>query len=59
MQSPTQKKSISSDSEPFNLRNRKPIYSNKFDIFFEITPNKDPQLQNLNIFVNSLEIKEI
>ncbi|CAI8585136.1 unnamed protein product [Vicia faba] len=52
------KKSVSSKSEPFNLRSRSPIYSNKFGKFFEITPEKNPQLQDLNIFVNSVEIKE-
>ncbi|KAL5078168.1 hypothetical protein RYX36_017152 [Vicia faba] len=52
------KKSVSSESEPFNLRSRSPIYSNKFGRFFEITPEKNPQLQDLNVFVNSVEIKE-
>ncbi|KAL5078169.1 hypothetical protein RYX36_017153 [Vicia faba] len=50
--------SVSSESEPFNLRSRNPIYSNKFGRFFEITPEKNPQLQDLNVFVNSVEIKE-
>ncbi|GAU37858.1 hypothetical protein TSUD_22740 [Trifolium subterraneum] len=52
------KKSVSSESEPFNLRNRDPIYSNKFGNFFEITPEKNPQLQDLDILVNAVEIKE-
>ncbi|XP_058781771.1 vicilin [Vicia villosa] len=52
------KKSISSESEPFNLRSRSPIYSNKFGKFFEITPEKNPQLKDLDIFINSVEIKE-
>ncbi|KAL5078171.1 hypothetical protein RYX36_017155 [Vicia faba] len=52
------KKSVSSESEPFNLRSRSPIYSNKFGRFFEITPEKNPQLQDLNVFVSSVEIKE-
>ncbi|CAK8564937.1 unnamed protein product [Lathyrus sativus] len=52
------KKSVSSESEPFNLRSRNPIYSNKFGKFFEITPEKNPQLQDLDILVNSVEIKE-
>ncbi|CAI8596044.1 unnamed protein product [Vicia faba] len=52
------KKSVSSESEPFNLRSRNPVYSNKFGRFFEITPEKNPQLQDLNVFVNSVEIKE-
>ncbi|CAI8596318.1 unnamed protein product [Vicia faba] len=52
------KKSTSSESEPFNLRSREPIYSNKFGKFFEITPKRNPQLQDLNIFVNYVEINE-
>ncbi|XP_058752870.1 provicilin [Vicia villosa] len=52
------KKSVSSESEPFNLKSRNPIYSNKFGKFFEITPEKNPQLQDIDIFVNSVEIKE-
>nr|CAA96514.1 vicilin precursor [Vicia narbonensis] len=52
------KKSVSSESEPFNLRSRNPIYSNKFGKFFEITPEKNPQLQDLDVLVNSVEIKE-
>nr|CAA68525.1 vicilin precursor [Vicia faba var. minor] len=52
------KKSTSSESEPFNLKSREPIYSNKFGKFFEITPKRNPQLQDLNIFVNYVEINE-
>ncbi|XP_045823445.1 vicilin-like [Trifolium pratense] len=52
------KKSASSEYEPFNLGNRDPIYSNKFGNFFEITPEKNPQLQDLDILVNAVEIKE-
>ena len=52
------KKSVSSESGPFNLRSRNPIYSNKFGKFFEITPEKNQQLQDLDIFVNSVDIKE-
>ncbi|GAU18118.1 hypothetical protein TSUD_248190 [Trifolium subterraneum] len=52
------KKSVSSESEPFNLGNRDPIYSNKFGNFFEITPEKNPQLQDFDILVNAVEIKE-
>ncbi|KEH43848.1 vicilin 47 kDa protein [Medicago truncatula] len=53
------KRSISSESGPFNLRNRNPLYSNKFGKFFEITPEKNPQLQDLDIFVSSVEINEV
>ncbi|KAI5403144.1 hypothetical protein KIW84_050649 [Lathyrus oleraceus] len=52
------KKSVSSRSEPFNLKSSDPIYSNKYGKFFEITPKKNPQLQDLDIFVNYVEIKE-
>ncbi|PNX83496.1 vicilin-like protein antimicrobial peptides 2-1-like protein, partial [Trifolium pratense] len=52
------KKSVSSESGPFNLGNRDPIYSNKFGNFFEITPEKNPQLQDLDILVNAIEIME-
>ncbi|CAL5201509.1 unnamed protein product [Lathyrus oleraceus] len=52
------KKSVSSESKPFNLRSRNPIYSNKFGKFYEITPEENSQLQDLDIFVNSVEIKE-
>ncbi|PNY07892.1 convicilin [Trifolium pratense] len=51
-------KSVSSEYEPFNLGNYDPIYSNKFDNFFEITPEKNPQLKDLNVLVNAVEIKE-
>ncbi|KAK2415593.1 vicilin seed storage protein [Trifolium repens] len=52
------KRSSSSEYEPFNLGNRDPIYSNKFGNFLEITPEKNPQLQDLDILVNAVEIKE-
>ncbi|KAL2948615.1 hypothetical protein AAZX31_20G134100 [Glycine max] len=38
------RKTISSEDEPFNLRSHNPIYSNNFGKFFEITPEKNPQL---------------
>ncbi|AES80363.1 putative rmlC-like jelly roll protein [Medicago truncatula] len=52
------RRSESSESEPINLRNQKPIYSNKFGNFFEITPEKNPQLKDLDILVNYAEIRE-
>ncbi|XP_004496703.1 provicilin-like [Cicer arietinum] len=52
------RKSISSESEPFNLKRRSPIYSNKFGKFFEITPKKSSQLQDLDILVDYAEINE-
>lgn len=53
------RKSVSSESEPFNLRSRSPIYSNKFGKFYEITPEKSPQLQDLDVFLSCAEIKEV
>ncbi|WVY97761.1 hypothetical protein V8G54_029912 [Vigna mungo] len=52
------KKSLSSEDEPFNLRNQKPIYSNKFGAFYEITPKKNPQLRDLDVFLSYVDIKE-
>ncbi|XP_027367670.1 beta-conglycinin, beta chain-like [Abrus precatorius] len=52
------RKTISSEDEPFNLRTRGPIYSNKFGKFFEIPPHKNPQLQELDIFLSCVEIEE-
>jgi hypothetical protein len=53
------RRSESSESVPFNLRNLEPIYSNKFGNFFEITPEKNPQLKDLDILVNHVEIREV
>ena len=53
------RRSVSSESAPFNLRSRKPIYSNNFGNFFEITPEKNPQLKDLDILVNYAEIREV
>jgi hypothetical protein len=53
------RRSGSSESAPFNLRSREPIYSNEFGNFFEITPEKNPQLQDLDILVNYAEIREV
>ncbi|XP_047167610.1 beta-conglycinin beta subunit 1-like [Vigna umbellata] len=52
------KKSLSSEDEPFNLRNQKPIYSNKFGKLYEITPEKNPQLKDLDVFLSSVDMKE-
>ncbi|NP_001304229.1 beta-conglycinin, beta chain-like precursor [Vigna radiata] len=52
------KKSLSSEDQPFNLRNQKPIYSNKFGEFYEITPKKNPQLKDLDVFISSVDMKE-
>lgn len=53
------RKTISSEDEPFNLRSRNPIYSNNFGKFFEITPEKNPQLRDLDIFLSSVDINEV
>nr|ACB05815.1 conglutin beta [Lupinus angustifolius] len=47
-----------SESGPFNLRSNKPIYSNKFGNFYEITPDINPQFQDLNISLTFTEINE-
>nr|ABG02260.1 8S globulin alpha isoform precursor [Vigna radiata] len=52
------KKSLSSEDQPFNLRNQKPIYSNKLGRWFEITPEKNPQLRDLDMFIRSVDMKE-
>ena len=48
-----------SESGPFNLRNRNPIYSNRFGRHFEVTPDRNPQLQHLDIFLSCVEINEV
>ncbi|XP_052730070.1 beta-conglycinin beta subunit 1-like [Vigna angularis] len=52
------RKALSSEDEPFNLRNQKPIYANKFGKLYEITPKKNPQLRDLDVFLSSVDIKE-
>lgn len=53
-------KGLSSQFQPINLRSQNPKYSNKFGKFFEISPEKNyPQLQNLDISLSSVEIKEV
>jgi len=51
--SSSSRKDLSSEDEPFNLRNRKPIYSNKFGRWYEITPEKNPQLKDLDVFISN------
>ncbi|XP_020233570.1 beta-conglycinin beta subunit 1 [Cajanus cajan] len=52
------RKTISSQDKPFNLRYRGPSYSNKFGKLFEITPEKNPQLQALHLFLSFVELNE-
>ncbi|XP_057425448.1 provicilin-like [Lotus japonicus] len=52
------RKRSSSKSEPFNLRSSKPISSNKFGKLFEITPEKNQQLRDLDILLSEAQIKE-
>ncbi|NP_001304231.1 beta-conglycinin, beta chain-like precursor [Vigna radiata] len=52
------RKELSSQDEPFNLRNSNPIYSNKFGRWYEITPEKNPQLKDLDVFISSVDMKE-
>ncbi|XP_058769694.1 convicilin-like [Vicia villosa] len=52
-------KGLSSQFEPINLRSHNPKYSNKFGKLFEITPEKKyPELQDLDLFVSSVDIEE-
>ncbi|XP_014523928.1 beta-conglycinin, beta chain-like [Vigna radiata var. radiata] len=44
--------------KPFDLRSSHPIYSNKLGAFYETTPEKNPHLQELNIFLNYVDIKK-
>jgi len=53
------RKTISSEDKPFNLRSRDPIYSNKLGKFFEITPEKNPQLRDLDIFLSIVDMNEV
>ncbi|CAJ1977187.1 unnamed protein product [Sphenostylis stenocarpa] len=53
------RKTISSEDEPFNLKSRKPIYSNKFGKFYEITPEKNPQLRDLDVSVGYVDMNEV
>nr|F5B8W5.1 RecName: Full=Conglutin beta 7; AltName: Allergen=Lup an 1; Flags: Precursor [Lupinus angustifolius]AEB33718.1 conglutin beta 7 [Lupinus angustifolius] len=47
-----------SESGPFNLRSNESIYSNKFGNFYEITPERNPQVQDLDISLTFTEINE-
>ncbi|XP_014490198.1 beta-conglycinin, beta chain-like, partial [Vigna radiata var. radiata] len=51
-------KTLSSQNEPFNLRNQKPVYSNRFGRMHEITPEKNPQLRDLDVFLSYVDMKE-
>ena len=53
------RRSSSEEAEPFNLRSREPIYSNKFGRLYEITPDHNQQLKDLDIFLSLAEIKEV
>ncbi|MED6138991.1 hypothetical protein PIB30_079701 [Stylosanthes scabra] len=46
-------------STPINLRNDEPVISNNFGRLFEVKPEKkNPQLQDLDMFLTCVEIKE-
>ncbi|CAL0302853.1 unnamed protein product [Lupinus luteus] len=47
-----------SESGPFNLRSNEPVYSNKFGNFYEITPDRNPQVQDLDISLTLIEISK-
>ncbi|XP_022641662.1 beta-conglycinin, beta chain-like [Vigna radiata var. radiata] len=53
------RKELSSQDEPFNLRNNNPIYSNKFGRWYEITPERNPQLKDLDVFISSVDMEEV
>ncbi|KAL2324417.1 hypothetical protein Fmac_023475 [Flemingia macrophylla] len=52
------RKTHSFEYEPFDLRSRNPLYSNKFGQFFEITPEQNPQLLDMNMFLSSVDMDE-
>ncbi|KAG4984289.1 hypothetical protein JHK87_029038 [Glycine soja] len=52
------RKTISSEDKPFNLRSHDPIYSNKLGKLFEITPEKNPQLRDLDVFLSVVDMNE-
>ncbi|XP_027909591.1 beta-conglycinin beta subunit 1-like [Vigna unguiculata] len=52
------RKALSSQNEPFNLINRKPIYANKFGRLFEITPENNRQLKDLDVFISYVDMKQ-
>ncbi|XP_014523936.1 beta-conglycinin, alpha' chain [Vigna radiata var. radiata] len=52
------KKTISSKDKPFNLRSSSPVYSNTLGKFYEITPEKNPQLRDMDVFVSFVNMKE-
>ncbi|MED6205512.1 hypothetical protein PIB30_018294 [Stylosanthes scabra] len=46
-------------STPINLRNNEPVISNNFGRLFEVKPDKkNPQLQDLDMFLTCVEIKQ-
>ncbi|RDX58507.1 Beta-conglycinin, beta chain, partial [Mucuna pruriens] len=55
---PISRKTISPENEPINVRSGHPIYSNKLGQFYEITPENNPQLRNLDISLSSVDINE-
>ena len=46
------------DYEPFYLRGSQ-ISSNNFGKFYEITPEKNPQLRDFDILLNTVDINEV
>nr|P10562.1 RecName: Full=Canavalin; Flags: Precursor [Canavalia gladiata]CAA29910.1 unnamed protein product [Canavalia gladiata] len=52
------RKTLSSQDKPFNLRSRDPIYSNNYGKLYEITPEKNSQLRDLDILLNCLQMNE-
>jgi len=53
------RKTISSKNKPFNLRSGSPIYSNSLGRFYEVTPEKNPQLRDLDLILSFVQMKEV
>lgn len=44
---------------PISLKNQKPLYSNKNGKFFEANPQEFKQLQDMDVFVNLVDINQV
>lgn len=53
------RKGRQSSRGPISLRNLSPSYSNQFGQFFEASPEDHMQLQDMDVFVNYAEIKQV
>ena len=48
-----------SSEGPISLQRQRPSYSNQFGRFFEASPEKHRQLQDMDVLVNYAEIKRV